>query len=396
MALKGDPKHWTPDTRQGLVYGALGALGAEYRPHTGTDCRDCKRAARSLVDYLGSEPLVFRSGGAPMPHGKARYQRLSNFVREVHAYTDLDPSERPPEPSEPTPAPVPAAPKVEADDWSTRAATEMLRWIQRDLRPLAHRKGPDGQQLDEIGLRPAENAAKMLRAGITPEAIKHALTMSYPAEARRALGVTDYDVTAFAPKDFGPVTVPSEAAKHDGQHKATPYATALAQAGVPIALVGPKGTGKTHLAKALAKGIAQGRFGMVSMTAGTSPSAFNGRPKIGGDGGIVDSEFEKIYSGGGVYLFDEMDAGEPNLLLMVNAALANGSFANSAKGEQIPRSPDFVPVCAMNTMGTGADRNYGAREKLDAATLDRWNAGRVRVELDESLETHIFWKTVSA
>jgi cobaltochelatase CobS len=158
------------------------------------------------------------------------------------------------------------------------------------------------------------------------------------------------------------------------------------------------------------------------MTRGTSPSAFNGRPRIAdpgtgalvqaliargevqqalelaqaahAEGDVAESQFVKRYRDGGVFLFDEMDASEPNLLLIVNAALANCQFA--AAGGMVAMSRKFVPVAGMNTLGLGGDRNLVGREKQDAAALDRWNAGRTEILLDEALESKIYWSTVAA
>jgi cobaltochelatase CobS len=107
------------------------------------------------------------------------------------------------------------------------------------------------------------------------------------------------------------------------------------------------------------------------------------------------SQWMRIYGGGGGFLFDELDAANENLLMLVNAALANGYFSNAATGEIIKKHPNFFPMAGMNTLGLGAGRDYNSRNKLDAATLDRWNAGRVIIELDEQLEAKIFWQIVS-
>jgi hypothetical protein len=368
------------------------------------------------ADKINQKPLIFRGRQnpgddlAPLPiwsgdnfdmdlsredsQAASQIGRCRKYLFDVKAEMERSIRQVPEQKPEQKQAPkVPEQIREEFDSASQDNALEMIRWIQADLRPLAHRKGPDGRTLDEIGLRPAEYAARMLRQGIAPRAIKHAITMHYPAEARRALGVTSYDVTTFTPLKFGQVKPPSDVLNHDGQHRAMGYVQALLAGRIPAALVGPKGTGKTTLAKMAAEVLGV-PFGFISMTAGTSPSKFEGRQKIGGDGEFFTSQFEQIFAGGGVYLFDEMDAAEPNLILLVNAALANGYFVN-AKNEIVERHQDFMPMAGMNTLGLGNDANYVGRDKQDAAALDRWNAGRVQVELDEKLERKIFWSICS-
>jgi cobaltochelatase CobS len=55
----------------------------------------------------------------------------------------------------------------------------------------------------------------------------------------------------------------------------------------------------------------------------------------------------------------------------------------------VDRSENFVPVSTANTFGLGANREYTARERLDAATIDRWRMGRIFIPLDNSVEESI-------
>ncbi|NBT36412.1 MAG: hypothetical protein EBT03_12915, partial [Betaproteobacteria bacterium] len=48
-------------------------------------------------------------------------------------------------------------------------------------------------------------------------------------------------------------------------------------------------------------------------------------------------------------------------------------------------------ISAANTMGLGANGRYTGRNRLDAATLDRWAMGRIRVHFDQLLAEFIYW-----
>jgi MoxR-like ATPase len=91
----------------------------------------------------------------------------------------------------------------------------------------------------------------------------------------------------------------------------------------------------------------------------------------------------------GVFLLDEMDAADPNVLLVINSALANKRMAVSSRPAKpyAIRHKNFVCIAAANTVGTGADRLYSGRNKLDAATLDRFAIGKVFMDYDPALET---------
>lgn len=162
-----------------------------------------------------------------------------------------------------------------------------------------------------------------------------------------------------------------------------------ASVGINILLVGPAGCGKTHLAHQVAEALGR-PFASVSCTAGMSESVLQGwmLPGNGGAFEYVPSDFVTAYENGGVFLFDEVDAADPNTLLFINQALANGSFfLPQRKGAtKVKRHADFVCIAAANTFGTGANSTYSGRERLDEATLDRFRAGIVQLDYDTKFE----------
>ena len=153
-------------------------------------------------------------------------------------------------------------------------------------------------------------------------------------------------------------------------------------------LVGPAGTGKTHLAHQVSTALDL-PFASISCTVGMSESSLTGRLIPTGDNGkfeYVESDFVRLYENGGVFLFDEIDAADANVMMIVNQALANGGFFISHRtgNTYVKRHPDFVCIAAANTFGHGADMIYAGRERLDAATLDRFE--QVAIDYDDTLE----------
>lgn len=156
-----------------------------------------------------------------------------------------------------------------------------------------------------------------------------------------------------------------------------------------VMLVGPAGTGKSKLPEQAAKALGF-RFAGISCTEGMSETALTGRYAPGSEGkwGFVTSQFVDFYENGGIFLIDEIDAANPNVLLVINNAIANGHLPLPNRPEKpvAKRHGDFRLVVTANTYGIGADRMYVGRNQLDAATLDRFKVGTVEVGYDKKLE----------
>lgn len=167
----------------------------------------------------------------------------------------------------------------------------------------------------------------------------------------------------------------------------------LAQAREHIMLVGPAGCGKTFVAEVVSKALGL-RFAALSCSAGMSETHLLGRavPNIStGEVEYQATDFLECYEGGGVFLLDEFDAADSNLLLCINSALANG-YANVPNRVDKPRAiqhKNFVLIVTANTFGRGADRVYSGRNQLDEATLDRFRIGTVECYYDAAVEARV-------
>jgi len=147
-----------------------------------------------------------------------------------------------------------------------------------------------------------------------------------------------------------------------------------------VMLIGPAGSGKTTACHAVADALGI-EFYAFSVGMQTTKSDLLGY--MDAMGHYIASVLFKAYRDGGLFLLDEVDAGNSNVLTILNAMLANGSYI-FPNGERVSRHEDFVCFAAANTYGLGGDRAYIGRNQLDAATLDRFVS--VDFGYDEALE----------
>ena len=152
---------------------------------------------------------------------------------------------------------------------------------------------------------------------------------------------------------------------------------------IDLMLVGAAGSGKTTTCHNVAKAL-EVEFYAQSVGAQTTTSNLIGY--MDAMGKYVSTILYTAYKMGGVYLLDEIDAGNANVLTALNALLANGSY-RFPNGEYVPRHENFICIAAGNTTGRGANRLYVGRNQLDAATLDRFCT--IEHDYDEALEKAI-------
>lgn len=181
--------------------------------------------------------------------------------------------------------------------------------------------------------------------------------------------------------------------KHDTPHKTiTPQPLkhtnydllkTMVSTGLPVLITGGAGNGKSHSVQQLATELGT-NFEALSVGEQTTVSQIMGYTDVNGK--YVETGFYRTFKYGGIFLLDEIDAGNPNVLLAINTAIAN-NFA-SFPHELVEGHKDFRLVTTANTYGTGAGSQYVGRNKLDKATLNRF------VVLDWELDTNLEDKLV--
>lgn len=152
--------------------------------------------------------------------------------------------------------------------------------------------------------------------------------------------------------------------------------------GEHVYMVGAAGTGKSTIAENVAQALGLS-FASKSVTAQTSEASLVGFTDAGGK--TVRTPFREVFEHGGVFLLDEVDNGNPNVLNVLNSALANGVMA--FPDGMVRRHESFVAMAAANTFGNGATAEYVGRNPIDKAFLDRF--AMVPVDLDTDLEQHM-------
>ena len=139
----------------------------------------------------------------------------------------------------------------------------------------------------------------------------------------------------------------------------------LVEAQIPVFLSGPAGCGKNVMCKQIAEALGLDFYFSNAVTQEYKITGF-----IDANGHYNDTQFFKAFTEGGLFMLDEIDASSPEVLVLLNSALANG-YMNFPTGK-FDAHENFRIVAAGNTYGTGADAEYTGRYQLDASSLDRF------------------------
>lgn len=196
-----------------------------------------------------------------------------------------------------------------------------------------------------------------------------------PGGASKATGTTSKIKTEMEDKAIETPKVETKVPEGPVHHEQYETIKMCLESNIPVYLAGPAGSGKNHTVEQIAEELGWDFYFSNSVQQEYKLTGF-----IDAGGKFHDTEFFKACTSEKpcVFFLDEMDASIPEVLVLLNAAIANGYF-EFPTGRVELNNVHFV--AAGNTVGSGADEMYTGRMVLDQATLDRFAI----IEFDYSL-----------
>jgi hypothetical protein len=242
------------------------------------------------------------------------------------------------------------------------------------------------EQPKEVKGKDMDNGAMTL--GLIEKALAKVMIEEYaPKVAEKAIE----NVKEFVKSEYGTISkqvelkVLDKVVLKETTHEKFEQVLQLVQIGKAVYLYGPSGTGKNIIAHQIAKALQTDFYFNNAVQNGFSLEGYTDA-----NGKYVETEFYRAFTKGGLYMLDEMDASVAEVLILLNAALANGYFTFPGVG-QVKAHKDFRVIAAGNTKGSGASREYNSRNELDQATLNRFLFVEINysTQIENSLTTDI-------
>jgi MoxR-like ATPase len=175
-----------------------------------------------------------------------------------------------------------------------------------------------------------------------------------------------------------------DARNFDGRHEMYDVVRKYIDAGLNVALVGPAGTGKSYMARQIAKDL--GRDFYVN---GAMMSKYDLIGYCDAHGEYHATPAYDAFTKGGVHCFDELDASAPEAVVAFNGMTDDQPFYTFPCGQR-DQHDDYVALACMNTYGNGASADYVGRFKQDAASMSRFV--RVYIDYDKRIERSLAGK----
>lgn len=243
------------------------------------------------------------------------------------------------------------------------AAVNYLKAQYKAPAPVAQPAGEPAKR-DDFGSRLEDMMVKVLAEQSVDKVMEH---------SRPLIDKYIRETYGMIPKAFK-VETPTETREVKGvTHEKFEQVLNLVNMDIPVFLSGPAGTGKNVICKQVAESLGLDFYFTNAVTQEYKLTGF-----IDANGTYQETQFYKAFKNGGLFFLDEIDASIPEVLIVLNAAIANRYF--DFPNGKIEANPNFRVIAAGNTVGTGADVEYNGRYQLDAASLDRF----ALIEIDYS------------
>lgn len=163
-------------------------------------------------------------------------------------------------------------------------------------------------------------------------------------------------------------------------HEKTFDVLKLVKSDIPVYLAGPAGSGKNLMCQHIAKALNLEFYFTNAVT-----QEFQIKGFIDAMGNYHETQFYKAFKDGGLFFLDEMDASIPEVLIILNAAIAN-RYMDFPNG-RIYANENFRVIAAGNTLAHGSDQIYTGRYSIDGASLDRF--ALVNINYSEAIENEV-------
>lgn len=251
-------------------------------------------------------------------------------------------------------------------------------WASKEEKPVEPKPAEvtDGQVAYSMGI--LEKAVVELIAKMNAEKIESAV-----------MGSVEDKVRAFIKEEYGTIerrittVVDGKKAELKGvQHDKFETVLKFVANNEPVYLAGPAGSGKNVLCKQVAEALGLDFYFTNAVTQEYKLTGFTDAM-----GHYQETSFYKAFKNGGLFFLDEMDASIPEVLVILNSAIANRYFDFPAPIGYVEAHPNFRVIAAGNTSGHGADFEYVGRNQLDGASLNRF--AFVKVDYSEAIENNV-------
>ena len=240
------------------------------------------------------------------------------------------------------------------------------------------------QEHSQIGLLERTLAEVIVKT--QGESIKNEIMGDFQAQAEKFIFENYGPITKKIDIEIGDRSVEFDEVLHEKFDTVLKFV----QMNEPVFLSGQAGTGKNVLCKQVAKALDLDFYFTNAVTQEYKLTGFTDA-----QGFYHETQFYKAFKNGGLFMLDEMDASIPEVLIILNSAIANRYFdfpmGKDKDGNEIggytEAHPDFRVISAGNTFGLGADYDYVGRNQLDMASLDRF--ALVEIDYDLNIEKQV-------